>query len=1018
LASLHGFSDSVRSRIRHAALAAWLSLAPAAHGAADVDPALQERLLHLSPAEHVSVLVKVAEPRGRAVDAPSLAGLERNLAVRHDRVLTHLKSRAAESQRDLSATLETDVRAGRARSVRSFWIDNLVGLEATPALIRELALRPDVERIVLLPQAVIDAPELAPSASATVENSLAAIGAPVLWAQGFTGKGRIVCGIDTGVRGTHYALAARWRGNKVPWQEAWFDPRGLTSFPGDIGTNPLNHGSHTMGTMCGADPVRGDTVGVAPDAEWIAAFGIGGANLTTMDLIACMEWAADPDGHPNTNADVPDVINCSWRFPVQGILYPCNDIMDGVITNLEAAGVIVIWAAGNEGDDPGSVGYPANSGTAFGTNFAVGNYNTTSDTIVPSSSRGPSPCPGDNIKPEVVAPGILIRSCYRGNDSLYGILSGTSMAAPHVAGAAAVLRQMAPNATPAEIKRALYVSAIDKGAPGEDNDHGMGLVNLPAAADSLSVILGGPELRVEAEDLVLASGLATTGPGDSLHAGDTVTLYLRIRNRSESPATSAYVKLVETDPYVSVLQDSVSLGILAAGDSATAGGLRFLVASGTPVGQPLHLSVHLGAVGYLESQPLEYFTEPAPLAGLFTHDNTLVTFTVTNYGQFGLADESYYPDGGLGFLVDPSLVNHLAEAALVIGRGPNQVSDAARRSGGADAGYQVTDADFAPSPGGALLQVPNLGTAFQTTFSQFDDAAAENPLGIRVKQWTLIFPRGADEGYVLVIQTLENISGGPLSGVYAGILHDCDFPSFLAGADSTAFLAGEDLSCMIEEGGAAAGSCRGVAVVSPGGATAYRAINAQDDFYSALTYEVILTDSTKWDYLSGGIGPGYVPMFPGDGGTFVGTGPFTLNAPGDTVQIAFAFVGSEEGVGRLVQNAQAARSRYNAIVSEVKVGDDPVVPGAFTLHPNTPNPFNPETNIAFTLDQPAQVNLRIYNLLGQEVVTLLAASLPAGRFETTWNARDAQGREVATGVYFYRLQAGGGTQTRKMLLLR
>jgi hypothetical protein len=557
------------------------------------------------------------------------------------------------------------------------------------------------------------------------------------------------------------------------------------------------------------------------------------------------------------------------------------------------------------------------------------------------------------------------------------------------------------------------------GVPGEDNDFGKGLINLPAAADSLSILMGGPDLRVEHESLVITPGLSATGPGDSLQAGDTVTLILRIRNRSESPATGTYLKLVESDPYVSLLVDSVSLGIVAALDSVTAGTLRFAVATSTPAGQPLHLSLRVGAVGYLESQSLVYYTRPAPFAGLFTHDNTLVTFTVTNYGQYGLAAESYYPEGGMGFLFDPNATNHLAEAALVIGRSAGQVSDAARRSGGADAGYQITDHDFAPSPGGALVQVPNLETAFQTTYSQFDDAAAENPMGIRVKQWTLIFPRGADEGYVLVIYTLQNISGGPLANVYAGILHDCDYPAFLAGSDSTGFNAAQHLGYMFNRGSAAAGPYRGVAVVSPGGATAYRAINAQVSFYAPTTYETILTDSSKWSFLSGGIGPGAIPPGSfGDAGTFVGAGPFTLNSPGDTIQIAFAFVGSEEGLARLLLNTQAARTRYDAIVASVAVHDGHISPYDFTLEPNTPNPFNPDTRIAFTLNQPTQARLSVYNLLGQEVTTLLEAGLPAGRFETTWNGRDRLGKPVATGVYFYRLQAGDQSQTRKMLLLR
>lgn len=987
-----------------------------AFGAADLDPALQDRLRASSGSEYIPILVEVSGDR--FVTPRARLARDRNRAARHAQVLSELQERAAVSQRELKFVLAAETKSGRAAEVHHFWIDNVVGLVATPDLIAELSTRPDVAAIRLLPNVVIDEPEIAPAATATVENGLVAIGAPVLWAQGYTGKGRIVCGIDTGVRGTHFALASRWRGNSVPWWQAWFDPRGLTSAPVDVGA-PGNHGTHTMGTMCGADPARGDTVGVAPDAQWIASFAIGASSVSTMDLVRALEWAADPDGNPNTTSDVPDVMNCSWRFAIQGIQYPCNDIMDGIITHLEDLGVIVIWAAGNEGPGAGTIGYPANSGTVFGTNFAVGSYNITADTISFSSSRGPTPCPGDNIKPEVVGPGALIRSCYKTNDSSYGTLSGTSMASPHVAGAAAVLRQLAPNATPAEVKNALFLSAIDKLPVGEDNTNGRGLINLPAAADSLSALMGGPDLRVEGESLLVAAGLPASGPGDSLHAGDTVTLYLRVRNRSEAPATGAFVKILPTGPFVTMQIDSVSLGIMAAQDSTTAGPFRFVVNPGTPVGQPLHLSVALGAVGHLQIDPLVYYTEPAPFRSLFTHDNTFLRFTVTNYGQYGLSDDSYYPEGGVGFLVDPSTTNHLAEAALLLGVSADQVSDAARKSGGAESGMQQVDADFAPAPGGALMLIPNLGSAFETSRSEFNDDASENPIGVSVKQWTVIFPTGTDQSYVLVIYTLENATGGPLNGLYAGILHDWDFPQFLAGSDSTGFNATEHLSYMFNQTQAANGPYRGVAVVSSTGATSYRAINAELDFYNTSTFETILTDSTKWGYLSGGIGPGAIPTGPvGDAATFVGVGPLSLSQPGDTVQIAFAFVGSEDGPARLVLNTQLARSMYEAMVESVAVSDPPIGPISFELHPNTPNPFNPQTRISFTLDLPARVRLRIFNLLGQEVATLMESSLPAGRFETVWNGRDERGREVASGVYFYRLEAGHQIQTRRMVLLR
>jgi hypothetical protein len=991
---------------------------------AEIGSALSGRWARAASSDVIPILIQMRDRVDVSRDLPQLARGRVARETRHTLLASELMRRADVSQQSLKSSLQSAAQSGQARGVRHFWIDNLVGLEATPALLEQLAGRDDIERIVLLPEVVTVEPErgTASATAAAIEPGLTAIGAPTMWAMGYTGKGRIVCGIDTGVRGSHFALADRWRGLTVPWQQAWFNPLDSThNFPQDIGTNPLNHGSHTMGTICGIDTARGDTVGVAIEAEWIAAYAIGSASLNTLDLIASLEWCADPDGNPNTTSDVPDVLNNSWRFATNNIMFPCNDIMDGALSNLEAVGVITIWAAGNEGPTTGSIGYPANALNALGNNFAVGNINAGSDLLHGSSSRGPTPCAGDSIKPEVVAPGVLIRSVYRGHDSLYGVLTGTSMASPHVAGAAAILRQVAPNATPAEIKQALFVSATDKGAPGEDNLYGNGLINIPAAADSLSAIMGGPDLRVEDEQVTAVAGLpAEARPGDSLQAGDTVSLVFRIRNRSDAPATGVYLKLLESDPFVTLLTDSVDLGIVAAGDSATAATLRFVVDASTPQGQPLDLMLHIGAVGFSEMRPLRYHTDPYPARSTFTHDNTLITFSVSNYGLYGLAPQSYYPLGGDGFLFDPSATNHMAEAAFMIGISQTQVSDAARRSGGADAGFQISDADFAPAPGGALLQVPNTDSAFETTQCAFDDAAADDPIGIRVSQKTLIFPRGNDEGYVLLIYTLQNISGGPLADVYAGILHDCDFPAFLAGDDTTGFNAASNMGYMFDRTNVASGAYRGVAVLSDSGATAFRSINAQTDFYAPNTFEVILTDSAKWSYLSGGIGPPSVGTGSlGDAGTFVGTGPYNFASDGDTVQLAFAFVGSEGGLGILLQNAVTAQARYDLINAGTAVQDEgQVLPTDFVLLKNIPNPFNPETKIQFSLSRPARARLSIYNLLGQQVALVFDAPASAGHYEVLWDGKDKNGRSVASGVYFYRLEVADQAQTRKMLLLR
>jgi hypothetical protein len=93
-------------------------------------------------------------------------------------------------------------------------------------------------------------------------------------------------------------------------------------------------------------------------------------------------------------------------------------------------------------------------------------------------------------------------------------------------------------------------------------------------------------------------------------------------------------------------------------------------------------------------------------------------------------------------------------------------------------------------------------------------------------------------------------------------------------------------------------------------------------------------------------------------------------------------------------------------------------PGSFQLHENYPNPFNPTTTISYDLAKGADVNLDIYNILGQHITTLVNASQEAGHYEVMWNATDGHGQTVASGIYFYRLSTDEASQTKKMMLLK
>ncbi len=103
---------------------------------------------------------------------------------------------------------------------------------------------------------------------------------------------------------------------------------------------------------------------------------------------------------------------------------------------------------------------------------------------------------------------------------------------------------------------------------------------------------------------------------------------------------------------------------------------------------------------------------------------------------------------------------------------------------------------------------------------------------------------------------------------------------------------------------------------------------------------------------------------------------------------------------------------------ELSAAPLPVLPDAVVLHQNVPNPFNPSTVIRYDLASPSRVELQIYDLAGHLVQTLRSGDEAAGRHEVSWQGRDASGRSLATGVYFYRLRAGNEVETRRMVLTK
>jgi len=458
---------------------------------AEVSSRLKAKLSTMSPLEYTPVIVLLKDRVNvEALDA-QLYNIKANAQLRSKTVIDALTDKAKNTQGPILTMLENKKLLGKVRGYQSFWITNMIVIDANAETIQELAIRFDVDQIDLDALLDYDRP-LGPPVDAkdgpeASEIGLKVIKANLLWEAGITGQGRLVMNIDTGVDVNHPALNYKWRGNNgVPWYHAWMDKNGSTTQPTDCDV----HGTHTMGIMCGRSPA-GDTVGVAPNAQWIAARTICSSPHTS-NSIAAFQWAMNPDSNTSTTNDVPDAIGNSWYDP--DLSNECSGIYKTTLDALEAAGIAVVFSCGNGGPGVSTITKPKNINTNLVNAFSVGNINGNSPFPYPissSSSRGPSLCGGTGsllIKPEVCAPGTSVRSSVPGGG--YSLLSGTSMACPHIVGAVALLRQVAPNLTGKQILEALYNTAVQLPVNGvENNDYGKGVIDVWAAYQSLGPVI-------------------------------------------------------------------------------------------------------------------------------------------------------------------------------------------------------------------------------------------------------------------------------------------------------------------------------------------------------------------------------------------------------------------------------------------------------------------------------------------------------------------------------------------------
>ncbi len=270
----------------------------------------------------------------------------------------------------------------------------------------------------------------------SLDVSVPQIGAPAAWQAGYTGAGQLVAVLDTGIDATHPDLS-----------DAVVAERNFTEGAED-GLDHVGHGTHVASIITGSGAASGGRYkGVAPDAHLLDGKVCTAGGCAESWILAGMQWAMDQHAK---------VVNMSLGGPDTPDVDPVEQAVDSLS---QRYGALFVVSAGNNGPDAQTVTSPGSADAAL-TVAAVDK----SGQLASFSSRGPRT--GDfAMKPDIAAPGVDITAA-RGRDASVGTpgnpyvtLSGTSMAAPHVTGAAAILAQEHPDWSGARLKAALMASA-------------------------------------------------------------------------------------------------------------------------------------------------------------------------------------------------------------------------------------------------------------------------------------------------------------------------------------------------------------------------------------------------------------------------------------------------------------------------------------------------------------------------------------------------------------------------------
>ncbi len=784
------------------------------------------------------------------------------------------------------------------------------------------------------------------------------------------GDSRIIIGIvDTGVDWTHPDLLAN----------VWYDHGTFVGydFGGENGTpdndprednSPFNryHGTHVAGIACA----------VTNNKTGIASIGF---NCSFIPIKVSRGDQRDANGYPYVWYGYEGikyavdkkawVINCSWG----GFDY--SHLAQEVINYATSKGALVVAAAGNNGELTDY--YPA----SYKGVLSVGWLQTDNDSISTAANYGRTV--------DVFAPGSSILSTWHNNS--YNSISGSSMAAPLVSGLAGLIFSTFRSYTSLQLAEQIRVTAdnIEQSNKSDlKNLLGRGRINAYRAVSDTNTV------SVRATDVKFVD----EGNGNGLlESGETVSIEITFTNFLK-PVRNISVQLVNNDNSVVLLRQNFDIGQMGDLDSVKniSNKFQFQIQPNAPLNHDLNLLLKFTSTGYSDFQWISARINPT----YDTHNVGKITMSITSKGALGFND---FPNNleGSGFKFDGG-DNLLFEGAFMYGTSSNKLMDAARISA-------KQSEDFVTS---IPIKVKSDGSE-QNGYTVFSD---ESDLRIETRLSTYTYTQPQDDKYIILKTRLNNTTSQNISGLYAGYFFDWDMPADNATIDSTAYDDQDNFGYAFCKDKTVLSTIVGSALISSNNYGFYPIDN------SATTGDIKLfdtdgfTDREKWITLSSGVIKTAVPY--SDISFVISAGPFSIPAR-QSIDVGFS-IAAGSTIDELRNAIRQSRNKYPNVRTDIKE-EQKSLPTEFSLYQNYPNPFNPETKIKYSIpvvetrrgESLQLVKLRVYDVLGREVATLVNELQQPGQYVKTLHVTS-----LPSGVYFYRLTANEYSETKKMILIK